>query len=87
MKQTHYWGRQYLPSKSKICMLLDDLSMLRLIWVFFLPFKRRHPSSSKNGNLVITIDSSESGRNLFGNNVSSWSKMVMELYPPGTSTR
>lgn len=50
-------------------------------------FKQRRPASSKNGSLIITVDDSQSGRNLPGSNVTSWTKLVLDLYPPGTSTR
>ncbi|GAV78572.1 zf-DHHC domain-containing protein, partial [Cephalotus follicularis] len=47
----------------------------------------KQPASSKNGNVVITMGSSHSGRNLPGSNATTWSKLVMEMYPPGTSIR
>ena len=47
-------------------------------------FKQRQPASSKNGSLVITMDGSQLGRN---SNTTSWSKLVMDMYPPGTSAR
>ncbi|GLT71265.1 hypothetical protein SLA2020_432980 [Shorea laevis] len=47
----------------------------------------KQPASSKNGSLVITVDGSHLGRNLLGSNTASWSKLVMDMYPPGTSAR
>ncbi|XP_030523816.1 protein S-acyltransferase 10 isoform X1 [Rhodamnia argentea] len=49
------------------------------------PTASKHPASSKNGSLIGTVDNSQSGRNSVGS--SSWAKMVMEFYPPGTSLR
>ncbi|KAK4793559.1 hypothetical protein SAY86_023994 [Trapa natans] len=43
----------------------------------------KYAASSKNGSVVVTVDSSQSGRS----NSTSWSKVVMELYPPGTAIR
>ncbi|KAM7261115.1 hypothetical protein ACFE04_026590 [Oxalis oulophora] len=42
---------------------------------------------AKNGNVVITIDSSQTSRNVPGSNATPWTKLVMDLYPPGTSVR
>lgn len=49
--------------------------------------KQRQPASSKNGSVVVTIDNNQFGENLLGNNPMNWTKMVMEMYPPGTSVR
>ncbi|PKI56002.1 hypothetical protein CRG98_023589 [Punica granatum] len=43
----------------------------------------KHAASSKNGSLNLTVDSSQSARS----GSTSWSKVVMELYPPGTQIR
>ncbi|KAL3630169.1 hypothetical protein CASFOL_023153 [Castilleja foliolosa] len=45
--------------------------------------QQRQPASSKDGNVVITVD----GRNYLRGNTTAWTKLVMDLYPPGTSTR
>lgn len=50
-------------------------------------FKQRQPASSKNGNMVIAVEESQSGRYLPGSNATSWTKLVLEMYPPGTSIR
>lgn len=50
-------------------------------------FKQRQPASSNNGSLVITMDGSQLGRNLLASNSMSWSKLVMDMYPPGTNAR
>ncbi len=50
-------------------------------------FKQRQPASSKNGSLVINVDGSQLGRNLLESNTVSWSKLVMDMYSPGTSAR
>ncbi|XP_065853220.1 protein S-acyltransferase 10 [Euphorbia lathyris] len=42
----------------------------------------KQPASSKNGSLTITVDTSQPGRNL-----TSWTKLVLDMYPPGTSIR
>ncbi|XP_030941239.1 protein S-acyltransferase 10-like [Quercus lobata] len=47
----------------------------------------KQPASSNNGSLVITVDGSQSARNLLASNSMSWSKLVMDMYPPGTSAR
>ncbi|CAI0392748.1 unnamed protein product [Linum tenue] len=47
----------------------------------------KQPASSKNGNLVITIDATQHGRLLHGSNIMPWTKLVLDLYPPGTSVR
>ncbi|KAF3440375.1 hypothetical protein FNV43_RR18659 [Rhamnella rubrinervis] len=51
------------------------------------PVTSKQPASSKNGSVVVTVDSSQSGRNLLGSNATSWTKLVMDLHPPGTSIR
>ncbi|KAK9230818.1 hypothetical protein WN943_021048 [Citrus x changshan-huyou] len=48
---------------------------------------QRQPASSKNGNMVITMEGSRSGRSFSGSNATSWTKLVLDLYPPGTSIR
>lgn len=47
----------------------------------------KQPASSKNGNMVIAVEESQSGRYLPGSNATSWTKLVLEMYPPGTSIR
>lgn len=49
--------------------------------------KQRQPASSKNGSYVITVDGSQSGKNPLGSNAASWTKLVMDMYPPGSSVR
>ncbi|XP_043810561.1 protein S-acyltransferase 10 isoform X2 [Manihot esculenta] len=41
--------------------------------------------SSKDGNLIITVDGSQSGITPVGGNVTSWMKLVLDMYPSGTS--
>ncbi|XAR73715.1 Protein S-acyltransferase [Bertholletia excelsa] len=43
--------------------------------------------TSVASNAVVTMDGNQLGRNLLGSNATSWTKLVMELYPPGTSVR
>ncbi|KAG8657629.1 protein S-acyltransferase 10 isoform X1 [Manihot esculenta] len=43
--------------------------------------------SSKDGNLIITVDGSQSGITPVGGNVTSWMKLVLDMYPSGTSVR
>ncbi|XP_059648049.1 protein S-acyltransferase 10-like isoform X2 [Cornus florida] len=45
------------------------------------------PTSSKNGSLVVTLSENQLGKNLLGSNATSWTKLVMEMYPPGFSIR
>ncbi|KAB2094878.1 hypothetical protein ES319_A02G189900v1 [Gossypium barbadense] len=47
----------------------------------------KQPASSQNGSLNVVIEGSQSGRNFQGSNPSSWTKLVMDMYPPGTSIR
>ncbi|XP_039069665.1 protein S-acyltransferase 10-like isoform X2 [Hibiscus syriacus] len=47
----------------------------------------KQPASSKNGSLIVSVEGSQSGRSLQGSIPSSWTKLVMEMYPPGTSIR
>lgn len=47
----------------------------------------KQPASSKMGSVVITIDRSQLGRNLLGSSTTSWTKLVMGMYPSGTSVR
>ncbi|GMH24000.1 hypothetical protein Nepgr_025843 [Nepenthes gracilis] len=47
----------------------------------------KQPATSKRGSLVITVDGNQLGRSLIGSNARSWTKLVMELYPPGSSVR
>lgn len=50
-------------------------------------FKQRQPASSKNGSMVITVEGSQSGRLLPMSNSTSWTKLVLDMYQPGTSVR
>lgn len=43
-------------------------------------------ASSKNGSLVINVDENQLNRNLLGGNATSWTKLVMDMYPPGSSS-
>ncbi|XWS45623.1 hypothetical protein CRYUN_Cryun15aG0152400 [Craigia yunnanensis] len=47
----------------------------------------KQPASSKNGSLIVTVEGSQSGRNFQGSNPTSWTKLVMDMYPLGTSIR
>ncbi|KAL6959886.1 protein S-acyltransferase [Sarracenia purpurea var. burkii] len=47
----------------------------------------KQPASSKNGSVVIQVDGNQLGRNLLGSNATTWTKVVMEMYPPGSSVR
>ncbi|XP_070024089.1 protein S-acyltransferase 10-like isoform X2 [Nicotiana sylvestris] len=47
----------------------------------------KQPASSKNGDVVVTIDSNQLGRNLLGRGMMAWTKLVMDMYPSGTSLR
>ncbi|KAB5556723.1 hypothetical protein DKX38_007632 [Salix brachista] len=63
---------------SKASMLSNDYSIV-------IMFKQRQPASSKNGSLIITVEGSQSERNIPGSNVTSWTKLVLDMHPPGTS--
>ncbi|CAL5366103.1 unnamed protein product [Camellia sinensis] len=47
----------------------------------------KQPASSKNGSVAVTVGGNQLGRNLLGNNATTWTKVVMEMYPPGSSVR
>ncbi|XWS42205.1 hypothetical protein CRYUN_Cryun17cG0148100 [Craigia yunnanensis] len=47
----------------------------------------KQPASSKNGSLIVTVEGSQAVRNFQGSNPTSWTKLVMDMYPPGTSIR
>ncbi|XP_055803289.1 protein S-acyltransferase 10-like isoform X2 [Solanum dulcamara] len=47
----------------------------------------RQPASSKNGEVVITIDRNQLGSDLQGRGTMAWTKLVMDMYPTGTSLR
>ncbi|KAA8547563.1 hypothetical protein F0562_003992 [Nyssa sinensis] len=55
-------------------------------------FKKRsmtskQPASSKNGSLIVTVDGNQLGRNFLGGNATYWTKLVMDMYPSGSSVR
>ncbi|XP_052195377.1 protein S-acyltransferase 10 isoform X2 [Diospyros lotus] len=47
----------------------------------------KQPASSRNVSVVFPVDGNQLGRNLSGNNPTTWTKLVMEMYPPGSSPR
>ncbi|KAJ6413327.1 hypothetical protein OIU84_006172 [Salix udensis] len=47
----------------------------------------KQTASSKNGSLIITVEGNQSERNIPGSNVTSWTKLVLDMHPPGTSIR
>ncbi|KAL8231715.1 hypothetical protein R6Q57_001493 [Mikania cordata] len=47
----------------------------------------KQPASSKNGSVIVTIERNQLGENFVGNNPMNWTKLVMDMYPPGTSVR
>ncbi|KAJ6419711.1 hypothetical protein OIU84_029768 [Salix udensis] len=47
----------------------------------------KQPASSKSGSFVITVEGSQSEINTQGSNITSWTKLVLDMYPPGTSIR
>lgn len=47
----------------------------------------KQPATSKSGSLAIAVEGGQLGRNRQGSNAISWSKLVMDMYPPGTSVR
>lgn len=72
----------------------SDINRIEFFFLFhlivnfiILTFKQRQPASSKNGNMVITMEGSRPGRSFSGSNATSWTKLVLDLYPPGTSIR
>ncbi|KAL7255598.1 hypothetical protein ACSBR1_009688 [Camellia fascicularis] len=38
-------------------------------------------------NVAVTVGGNQLGRNLLGSNATTWTKVVMEMYPPGSSVR
>ncbi|XP_027360768.1 protein S-acyltransferase 10 isoform X2 [Abrus precatorius] len=51
------------------------------------PETSNQPASSKNGSFVVSMEGNQMGRNSSGSNATSWSKLVAELYPYGTTIR
>ncbi|PNY04629.1 putative S-acyltransferase [Trifolium pratense] len=49
--------------------------------------KQSQPASSKNGSFIISIEGNQTGKNVAGSNGTYWSKLVAELYPPGSAVR
>lgn len=47
----------------------------------------KQPASSKNVSVVITIDRKQLEQSLLDGNATPWTKLVMDLYPPGSSVR
>ncbi|KAK9034882.1 hypothetical protein V6N11_076937 [Hibiscus sabdariffa] len=47
----------------------------------------KQSASSKNGSLDAMVEGFQSSRNFQGSTSASWTKLVMDLYPPGTSIR
>ncbi|CAH9143135.1 unnamed protein product [Cuscuta epithymum] len=47
----------------------------------------KQTASSKNGSVVITIDRKQLEKHLLGGNATPWTKLVMDLYPHGSSLR
>ncbi|XP_059641310.1 protein S-acyltransferase 10-like [Cornus florida] len=47
----------------------------------------KQPASSKNGSVVVTVDGNQMGKSLLGNTTTSWTKVVMDMYPLGSSIR
>ncbi|KAK9164648.1 hypothetical protein Syun_005550 [Stephania yunnanensis] len=49
--------------------------------------KQRQPALSKNGGLPISVEASHMGRTTPGMANTPWTKLVMEMYPPGSNIR
>ncbi|KAJ8771032.1 hypothetical protein K2173_023357 [Erythroxylum novogranatense] len=47
----------------------------------------KQPASSKSGCFIIDVDQHQPGRDITGRNLMSWTKLVLDMYPPGTSVR
>ncbi|XP_057963025.1 protein S-acyltransferase 10 isoform X2 [Malania oleifera] len=47
----------------------------------------KQPASSKNGSVVINMGGNQLGRIPQGSSVTSWAKLVLDMYHPGTSLR
>ncbi|XP_061346044.1 protein S-acyltransferase 10 [Gastrolobium bilobum] len=45
------------------------------------------PASSRNGSFIVAMEGNQTGRNISGNNATSWTKLVASLYPSGTLAR
>ncbi|KAJ4953997.1 hypothetical protein NE237_030829 [Protea cynaroides] len=44
-------------------------------------------SASRNGSLIISVEGGQSGKSISRSNATPWTKLVMDLYPPGSSVR
>lgn len=93
--QSKLWFNFFCIFLFEKCQELQDSEINRIEFFLFhlivnfiiLMFKQRQPASSKNGNMVITMEGSQPGRSFSGSNATSWTKLVLDLYPPGTSIR
>lgn len=47
----------------------------------------KKPASSKNGTVVVTLDRDQLGETVSGDYGMNWTKLVMDMYPHGTSVR
>ncbi|XP_077220061.1 DHHC-type zinc finger family protein isoform X2 [Tasmannia lanceolata] len=47
----------------------------------------KQSASSKNGNMITPLEGQQPGRNIPGTNTTSWVKLVMDMYPHGSSSR
>ena len=70
----------------KIPKSFDSLVLSYFQILILIMFKQRQPASSK-GSVVVTVEGSQLGRPLLKDNGTPWSKVVLDLYPPGTSVR
>lgn len=70
-----------------LCIKIVNLFCFGNLNVFPLIIKQRQPATSKNESFVIAVDGDPKARSLLGNNATTWTKLVMEMYPPRSSMR
>lgn len=72
---------------NELCLCLSVVFIF--IFNYVVLFKRRQHGSRKNGSFVINVEgeSASGGGSSRKTPTSSWAKMVLDLYPPGTSLR
>ncbi|KAF8406680.1 hypothetical protein HHK36_008771 [Tetracentron sinense] len=67
--------------------IFGKMSTTSNAYLTFMMIKQRQSASSKNGSLIVTVEGNQMGRNITGTNSTSWTKLVMDMYPPGSSVR
>ncbi|CAK9142801.1 unnamed protein product [Ilex paraguariensis] len=80
-------GQYFLTSGSSPGYVLDAMRAVneRDALIRRTPVSSKHSAPSKSGSVVITVDAHPLRRNLLQSNTTSWTKLVLDMYPPGSS--